>query len=164
MIIDDDSVVPMPANPDEGRRTSTLPPDEVEEVVATPEEKMFLSFLLCYIIEYNPKAMQLNLLNVSKHMREKLPQNGPENKYRKKFGNLKDLITRSDCIMSCFNLVGTCFRIKPWADVVTANEAGYIEPETWLKLKTHYAGYLAQVNENRSPMPEEIGAKDADSD
>lgn len=87
-------------------------------------------------------------------MREKLPPNGPENKYRKKFGNLKDLITRSDCIMSCFKLVGTCFKVKPWEDIVAANEAGFIRPDTWKKLKTHFAtNDLASENQKINPKP-----------
>lgn len=64
MVIDDDSVIPHPPAPEEGRRSSAMPPDEQSEVIASPEEKMFLSFLLSYIMEKNPKTMQLNLQHV----------------------------------------------------------------------------------------------------
>lgn len=100
----------------------------------TPEEKKFLTFLVTYIVDNKPGILQTNLVHLSKHMRDNMPKNSPSNKYRKRFGNLKDLVTSSEAIMSVFKLENTTFKMKKWEQLVIANEAGYLEPEAWEKI------------------------------
>lgn len=102
----------------------------------TLEEKKFLTFLVNYIVDNKPGVLQTNLVHLSKHMRENLPTNSLSNKYRKRYGNLKDCVTSSTAIMTVFKLDNTTFKMKKWEELVAANEAGFLEPEAWDKIKT----------------------------
>lgn len=113
------------------------------------------------MVKTSPEQMHLCLSQLQKYLKNYLTEDSPENKFQKKFNNLKACVTSSKVIMSVFEQLGncgTCFKVDGYEDIVTAYESGYIEMETWKGLQD----FLKNAAEDEKAKPKSTKSSDKD--
>lgn len=90
------------------------------------------------MVKSSQEEKKICLAQLQKHMKNKLPENGPENSYCQKFSSLKDCVVSSQPMKLLFkslgNSCGTCFEVEGYEDIIAAYESGYVEMDTWKEL------------------------------
>ena len=115
-------------------------------------ERLFIEFLVSYIVETNPGDLYTNVDKISKHLQEKFDPLDPLNKYRKSFGNLKDCV-KSPGTKRVLRLDGTSFRFCHITEVEAAHEDGILTDSGWMKYhegqSSYWTKHLTMCKQNK---------------
>ena len=107
----------------------------------TEQEKVFLEFLIDFIIETNPDSLTTNLAKVSKKIQDDFPADHELNKYRKSFRNLKDCVNNPGA-NQVFELDGTSFKFLHPDKIAAAHGAGTLTETAWARYQAGRSSYL----------------------
>ena len=115
----------------------------VPQVKVTSSEKIFIEFLIDYIVETNAGDMITNLQKVSTHIQDQYPPKHELNLYRKSFGNLKDCV-KAEATQLVFRIDGTSFKFQHPNKVELANQAGVLTEKAWARYQEGRKIYLTK--------------------
>ena len=102
------------------------------EPSVTNSEKIFIEFLISYIVDTNPGDLYTNVSEISKHIQDKYGAKHELNLYRKSFGNLKDCV-KSPATSKVVILEGLRFNFVHHSKMEQAHAGGIITDVAWAK-------------------------------
>ena len=105
-------------------------------------EKLFIEFLVNFIVDTNPGDLLTNLEKISKYLVDEMPPKHEVNLYRKQYGNLKDCIMQSALVKQVFVLDGTCFKFRSHKDVLGCIALGILTEAAESKYRQGRESYL----------------------